>query len=513
MRLWRPTQQDAETLERVHELKANLQRHPTLEAAQALERSWRPERGSVLDLSQLEGEWEMRSPSEQERGWMSGDVLRMVFSMYQSGVGKMLRMELPVAPKLLIKQDGNTEMKMHLRWGDKHDSIKLFSTIQIAEPNKISAKPGSVRSAALWLTLPALQRERKLRVTFFDGEVLVLRDEKAVVDIFWRPHVHVRSDRPQRQEAAQPSPASAGEDNALDSDAAPGAEWWEAEIGELSAKVEFLKQALEEQREQASVDGAERGMLRGEIARLETIAETATLEAKGHVVTLDVMDSLANKLAEAAGAQRQKSSAKDEARAQLQDEVSSLQEASLELEDQLGKFIARGTSLREQVQVFEDQRQVGPRDSWPGYLSAITRSSTELAEVRAQVSGAKKAAISLKKELARKERQLRSVAVAAEAEAFERAVLEAQLEDRKQEIAAQELRLREAEASQASLRSELEQVRCQFATVEAREAEHRDQVLAVQSEIGDIIAQARAAQELQSAEKNTSTTTRRKWWR
>jgi hypothetical protein len=490
------------------ELKERLQKVPALKTVFALERSWQPSLGSVVHISTLQGQWEMRNPNVNDRGWMSGDVFRLVLNIYQGSIGKMLNMELPTNPKLLITADGKTEMNMDLRWGSRSDTVTLRGHLTALAPNKLSDMPRAITSAALKVTLPALQAARRVRVTYFDGELLILRDDRDFIDIFWRTH----------QEGSSASVGSAKtrhEDSSDEDRQQPSVHEvvLGEQVGELHAKVEVLKKSLEAQRLQAEQARTESQGLRAEIARLEKDAESATVNAQSHIMKLDVMDSLTNKLSEETGAQQHKSSEKGQKQAGLQTELASLQAQAVDTVEKLRKLVIHEESLRDQIQVLEQQLRTGPRDSWQGYRAAIARAKSELTEVKDQFSAAQKTSRTLKRHIAKTEGELRKCTGETDDEAALRKQLEDQLEMHEREIVGERALLSEAVVEREALSAELGEVRSKLAELEASEAEGREQAVAVEAELEDIILQAKEAQKFGKSMKEGKDRSQRRWFR
>jgi len=447
----------------------------------------------------------MRNPTVNNRGWMSGDVFRLVLNLYQGAFGKMLNMQLPSNPTLTILADGKTEMNMDLRWGSQHDSIKLLGDLSVVAPNKLKASARAVNSAALKVTLPSLQRTRQMRMTYFDGELMVLRDDRDVVDVFWRRHAgRVPEVRSSEREDSQPTTSQA--------EPSPREMQLGEQVDNLLTKVEVLKGALETQREQSAEDRAQSEQLRAQIARLEKEAESAAVTAQAHVMKLDVMDSLTLKLSEETGSQQQKSSEKGQTQAKLQTEFANLQAQTADIEERLGKLATHEDSLRSQIPELEQQLWTGPRDSWSGFRAAIKQARSELAEVLKQSRLAKRTAATLKRQIARKQGELRKSTGETDAEAAARKRLEEQLEEREREITNEKARLAEAVGEREALSTELGEVRSKLAVLEASEAQGQERALAVEAELEEIINQAKEAQKLGKSLKDGKDKPKSRGW-
>ncbi|CAE6922154.1 ASPH [Symbiodinium natans] len=171
-------------------LKEDLGRRMPSEATIAALEGIRPKR-IVSSMRDLQGTWHATTPEDDSpprfEGFpMHGDVPRMLLSLYAGDMGRMLNMEVVAAPVLHITGDGRTSTATKLRWGQQQDEITLQGRLELIGSNLLREMPQTMRSDALKLTLPALQKRREVRITYFDGTLLILRDARGVVDMLWR---------------------------------------------------------------------------------------------------------------------------------------------------------------------------------------------------------------------------------------------------------------------------------------------------------------------------------------
>mmetsp|Transcript_81189 Transcript_81189/g.262443 ORF Transcript_81189/g.262443 Transcript_81189/m.262443 type:complete len:558 (-) Transcript_81189:102-1775(-) len=468
----------------VESLLEQLQATPTESVILALERLWRPADASVSSLSGLVGEWDLLNADPQKR--MSNNLFKAILSRYMSSMPKAMKADFASVPRLIVAADGKTEMSSDLIMGPRRDSIAFFGTVTLQGPNRLKDLPRAVRSQNLRVTLPLFQRARDIRVTYYDGEVLVLRDSVGVADVLRR---HRRDDaRPRTAPAAavaaapqvSPSPSRGFKEHVVD----------------LRSKVELLKEALQGHHANAAATGAEAAQGRAEVAALEAELWAAEVEAKAHAVKRDVMEGLKSKLTVTADRQRMTSGEKEKVRSELRAELSMMHTQIAQLEGQQQMYVAREESLRNQIKALEGELRVAPPDAWPSYQAVIEQSKAELNEVKSQLKDAKNAATSLRRDIAHKSSKLPGLEKVADAGSLVQEQMERQLVERMEEIAGHEARMAGTEAALVELRAKLAVASEALASAEASEGMHRKQAAAIHAELGEIIAQAREVQDL-----------------
>lgn len=489
---------DLQLRQDLDDLKMKFKQNPTMSTVKELEKAWNPALGSVWALSDLRGEWVMHNPSTSSLGWASGDAFRVILNLYQGTLGKMLNMELSSDPKLSIAKDGKTELTVGLRWGVSHDRVVLRSRLSVLKPNKLQDKPRDVHSAALKMTLPSMQQARALRVTYYDGEIMILRDDKDVLDVFWNADsLHARPpSKHQPEEAVLKAEVALGE-----------------QVGNLTDKVHMLKENLEEQQAQAKEDREERARLQVEVARLEKEVELASVDERAHAVKLYVMDKLKRVLDETTDEYDQKRSVEDAATAQLTAETTSLKKQAAQTREQLEQSHEQEASLREQIQLLKEQMRKGTRKEKENYRTALGSANSELSEVRQQLANSKKMASSLRHELERKQQELQKSGKTAQKEAMKREELEAQLAERNQEISEQNQKLSEAAAARNAVTEELSDASAQLEDLELKERTSRQQATAVETELARMIEEAKEVQHLGKQLQEPLDAHDKPWWK
>eukprot|EP00929_Paragymnodinium_shiwhaense_P108642 TRINITY_DN74964_c0_g1_i1.p1 TRINITY_DN74964_c0_g1~~TRINITY_DN74964_c0_g1_i1.p1 ORF type:complete len:564 (-),score=199.41 TRINITY_DN74964_c0_g1_i1:352-2043(-) len=486
-------------LQKVEDLKTQLKKKNAVETVTALENVWNPALGVIWSLSDLEGTWVMHNPSNDAAGWRSGDALRLIFKILESTSGKMLNFEFTSDPKLTIKSGGKADMQMDLRWGSSRDTVTVHDKLTVRGLNKLVAKPQSIYSSAMKLTVPVMLRERKLRVTYFDGDLLILRDERKVVDVFWRSNgprqARTTAGKKQAEEASQRE-AALGE-----------------QVGNLTDNVQVLKERLEQQQAQNREDQAERERLEKEVLRLEQDIGLAGAREKEQTIRLDALGQIRQVIVEATETQLKKLTGQEESNTQLTAETSGLREQAIETAEQLDRSETLEASLRDQIKVLKDQLRKGPREQKVAYKAAIQKANGELKEVRVQLLQAKKSSAALKAELAKKQRDLQVGAKVAGDEASARRELEKQLEEREREVAEQNVELTKVAEARAALVEELQEAHRQLGDMQARETASRDQATAVQHELESMMTEAKEAQDLGQQLYEEPAEERKPWWK
>mmetsp|Transcript_41247 Transcript_41247/g.119256 ORF Transcript_41247/g.119256 Transcript_41247/m.119256 type:complete len:599 (+) Transcript_41247:41-1837(+) len=476
---------------KIEELKEQLRRAPTKASVAALERSWSPE-GAELQPAQLRGAWRLDGPEDNRLcGWTSGDLPRMLLELY-TGFGRSLDMQLISTPLLRISGDGQTLTRTRLRWGRGQDVVLLRGELATAGPGRLREVPHSVQSSALGLTLPALQSVRDIRVTFYDGELLILRDDRGVIDLLWK------QDRVEAPPAAEP-PGVASEET-MDN----------AKLSHVVGELERLKDVMEDLRGSAVKDHAEREQLMEEVSGLEVSLETATVNSQAYEMKLDVMKRLLADASEATDGQRHRSEEKLRLQKKLEAEVTSLQHQAADLEQRMGCCRAGEASLHAQISALEEELQVGPRESWPACRAALSTARGELKAVQRELRVARKSVAALARGLGRKSRELGRRAREAQVEFATRGELEEQLHEHHRELDEQKEHLSKVTAVEQALHEQLGDVRAKLSALETREAEGRHLAAAVEREAAELLPRVadarRAARELNTGEKP------RKFW-
>lgn len=493
-------QGDVYVTQEIRDLKEQLRRAPTQALVGTLERLWQPV-DAVVELWQLQGDWSLRGPKDNAvRGWTSGDLSRVLLELYAGDFGRMLSMELVSTPMLKIAADGQTETRTQLRWGAQRDEVRLQGKLSLVAPNLLRQAPQAVQSSALKLAVPFAQTPRDLRVTYHDGELLILRDQRGVVDVLWRTQQDSSSSRSQRFDGAAWAP-KAEAFAAAPTPQVPAEAPTQAE--RLLSEVEVLKSTLEAQRLRATEDRTERQRLITEVARLEKALETASVDSRVDSVKLSALAKLQGSASEAVASRQQKSEEKALAQRQLEEEVNTLRVDAAGLEERVGRLHAREISLRGQVTVLESELHAGNRDTRPAYRAAVAKAKAELNQVHNELRTAQREVAALQRDLGQKTTQLRRKIEEAEAEVAAHRQLEAQLESQKRDFFQQRAQLSEAVANEQVLRAQLERMHTDLASLEQREAKGRELAESVEKEIKQIVVQANEAQQLAKSIRST----------
>lgn len=437
----------------------------------------------ISSMKELEGTWELRGPTVTGAdGLASGDMPHAILGLYQSKIGRMLNMEMLGAPRVTIAASGATNTLARLRWGRQRDEVQLQGRLTMISENTLREEIHSTRSMTLKMNMPTLSRPRELKVTYFDGNLIILRDAKGVADVF------VRHGRKRQEPSRDNEKAAAGGD--AGSAKKPLAVQVGSEADQLLAEVERLKVQLQAERDAASEQRGDRSKLHGEIQKLEKVVAEAAVKAKADSVKLTVMEELKNKVSESTRSQQEKSVEKERARLELAVEVKALEDEVARLEALSSQHVLHEESLRTQIAALEHGLINGPREEWPGFRAAKEVARMELKEVRDEIRSTKNVLGRTRSSLQQKVKQESKALPVVEAELAARKKLEAQLTEQQRELQEQKESLTEKEAAAQALRGELNAAKQQLDLLEAREAEGKERAAQVEKEIDDVVAQA-----------------------
>jgi len=421
----------------------------------------------------------------------------MLLNLYTGNVGRMLSMELVSAPLLHIDKDGRTTTETELRWGSQRDRIVMQGQLQVVGSNLLRETPKVIRSEALKLTLPALQSQRDVRITYHDDELLVVRDSRGIVDVLWRVKDESEASvEPKNSDYEGDAPVPAA------SQAVPQADG-------LLGKMEEVTQSLEALQKQSKEDEEARKRLAAEVSRLETALEGASVDARADSAKIDALAKIKAQVAEKSQAQGKKSEEQVKGRDELAAELASSQRRSNELETQVSRYHLQENSLRNQIKLLEQELITGARDAWPAYRAAVAKARDELKEVRAAQKAAEKEVSRLRETMAQKTAQLKRTSATAEAELMARQKLEAQLKTQLQLQEEASESLSKAAEVEKALRQELATVQEEMHRLEEREAASQKLAAEMEAEMKIVAEQVKAAKQ---AMKNLGAEKKRRVW-
>lgn len=407
-------------------------------------------------------------------------------------------MQLVEPPQLSIARNGQTETKTQLRWGSQQDEILMQVRLEVRGPNVIRETPLAIKSAALKLTLPAVQGPRDLRVTYFDGDLLIVRDSRGIVDALLREQASSKS-RPaeksngmsgatRRMPNVQTGVKTEGEVTAQSSPT--------TQMGNLLSSVEVLRGSLEAQQKRIQEEHEARLQLKAEAARLEKELEAAKLNARADSVKLSAIARIQGKASDDTELQSQKAAQRVNDRDALEAEVQGLRIRATQFETDVSRYQLQESSLRAQISMLEKELITGARDAWPAYRTAVAKARDELHEVQGQLKTANKEVSQLQKELAQRSVELKRKTEAAEVESAVRVKLEEQLAEQQREVRLASESLAQAVSTEQELRLELSELREKLQILEEREVESKRVAAELQEEIATVADQVKAANEV-----------------
>lgn len=469
-------------------LKLQLRRFGGQSTAAALEATWQPK--GVLVQSQLTGVWQMGSPgSGSSEGLLTPDWPRLLLNMY---AGRFLNMELVTKPEIVISATGEARTRTQLKWGRSKDDVLLLSSLKVVPGGRVLESRRELRSSALSLTLPLPKSERRLRVTYLDGDLMIIRDQYGAVDVLWRQpapysdagdsaegeQMVAKDLKELEREAEDAADAVAEQLEAVEvveeeKDAAVEAERaaLSEKVDQLTANIDELKAGVRQRRQQAGADRAERERLLKEVTNLERDLQAASVDVKATNVALDTIGTMNARAQEAMEGPR-RSLAQRQARCDaLRAEITGRGVQAVALEESVAGLKARETSLLGQIPIVKKDLNEGPRDMWPSYRTALAAAQLELKQVRRSLAQSKRKLTEARRDIGRATAALQQEV--ARAETFseaERRIAE-QLEAQRREYEEQEANLPSAAAAEERLRARLRAVGDEVEALELREAE------------------------------------------
>eukprot|EP00931_Biecheleriopsis_adriatica_P056010 TRINITY_DN331_c0_g2_i1.p1 TRINITY_DN331_c0_g2~~TRINITY_DN331_c0_g2_i1.p1 ORF type:complete len:562 (-),score=134.42 TRINITY_DN331_c0_g2_i1:137-1753(-) len=476
------------------QVKQRLRQDPEEAAILQLEKSWRPVE-AVSDVRQLQGSWTL-APPQGNRGSLSNDLPRMLLNLYVGNIGRMLSMELVSPPQLHIDSHGRTRTETELRWGRQRDRILLQGQLQIAGPNRLRETPKTTRSSSLQLTLPAMQQERDIKVTYFDKELLIMRDGRGIVDVWWRVEALPADHAKEKLSMHVAPPAALPKSSVLHED-------------KLQMQVETLSASLQALHNQSKQDHEARKELSAHATRLEKRLEEAEVDSRADSVTLGAITKLKSEVSKDFQMQEQKSETKERGHEDLKSEVARLQQKCDNLEVTSAQYKLQESSLKKQISILEAEFNTGARDAWPAYRAAVAKAKQDLAGVRRNLKTSLKEGSTLKRDLMHKSADLKRMKSAVDVELAARKVLEAQIEEQQREYQEATGRLEHAAHIEKALREELTSVRNELQGLEEREAESKRVAAEMEEELQMVAQQVKVAKQ---AIKGLSSEKKRRIW-
>eukprot|EP00440_Ansanella_granifera_P035910 gb/GFBE01038955.1/.p1 GENE.gb/GFBE01038955.1/~~gb/GFBE01038955.1/.p1 ORF type:complete len:552 (+),score=128.11 gb/GFBE01038955.1/:1-1656(+) len=486
------------------DLKKQLRQHLNKAAIVELEKTWRPLE-AVTSSHQLQGRWRLLTPKESgSSGLLSGDVPRMLLNLYAGNIGRMLSMEVVSPPILRISPDGRTKTETELRWGGQHDQIFLQGQLTVVGPNQLRETPKTTRSLALKFTMPAMQPERDIKITYYDEDLLIVRDNRGIVDVLWRDEDILPGVSRQHLKLVADAAGNTARAVKEDLPAKPA-----NQVNQLADQVQSMTASLEALQNQSLTDQKARDKLAAEAARLEKQLEAASVDARAGSVTLGALAKMKGEAATGFQSQEQKSQEQVQKQEDLMDEVSRLRQRAAQLETNVTRYRLHESSLKSQISTLEKELTVGARDAWPAYRAAVAKAREELSDVRGELKTSVKAVSKLQRELAQKSVQLQRMTHAVDVELEARQGLEARLEEQQREYFEATRRLSQAAEVEKALRKELGAVSEELRVVEQREAASKKLASEMEEELKAVASQVKVAKQ---AVKLLSSDKKRRFW-
>lgn len=468
--------------------KQRTAKNPSEADIAALESSWSPADSRVLSMRQLTGSWLLSSPKENApKGLMSGDIPRMLLNLYAGDIGRMLSMELVTDPKLVIAPNGRTETQTHLRWGQQEDDISLQGSLELIAPNVLREKPKLTRSKALKLTWPAMQKPRVMNITYFDGNLLIVRDARGIVDVLRREEPLRKM--PQTPAGPPVSPPPSGPVVPVAPVTVKKAATPSEQVHGLLEEVQSLSSSLEALRNQTTEDQQARQELAKEIERLEKELDTATSNAKADNVILKALEKVNTKVTGLYEVQAEKTQEKARTYEDLQSEMVGLTTRVADLEENITRYRLREGTLLKEIQALQSERAAGD-----AFRTAMQQAKGELKTVRHDLRDSMRDVMRLREEARSHSYVVERAQKRAANELKARMKIEEELSDQKQGRSEAQERLSQAAQVEKDLREELANLRSEFETLQQREVKAREIAKGMEAEIDELLKEAKTAQ-------------------
>lgn len=460
-----------------------------------------PSQSAVSSMSQLAGTWLLSSPKENApKGFLSGDIPRMVLNLYQGDIGRMLSMKLQSEPTVRIAASGDTSTVTKLRWGRQEDDITLLGQLELVAPNILREKPKSTRSKVLKLTWPAMQKQRVLNVTYFDENLIIFRDERGIVDVLQRKEPVPRMGQPGGPVMQDEEPRSVETNGRLRRlaamqprhGAAKGAMKRSSpteQVHGLLEEVQSLSSNLEALRNQTTEDQQAREQLAKEIQRLEKDLDKATTQSRADSVILKALDKVNQKVSGLFETQHQKAEEKTRTYEDLQAEMDSVTLRAKEMEENVMRSRVREATLQKEIQALRSERARGE-----AFRAAMQQAKGDLKTVHQELKASMKEVARLKEEARSRSFVVNRAQKTAADEENARRKIEEELLDQKQGQSEAAERLAHAHRIEQELREELANLRTEFETLEQREVKAREIAAGMEAEIDNLLKEAKTAQ-------------------
>jgi len=485
-----PTMGLEERHPRVPEWKEQLRRVTDEATARAIERTWHPSH-AVEKVSQLQGRWRLSSPSTVAP--LAGTRSTNLADTYATHIGQ-IGVERVSSPVLTISAGGQAETTVGIRSGVLTDMLSLKSDISIVEPNFIRESPYIARSKLNKLSGPPYWPVRDIRVTYFDDELLILRDTHGVCDVLWRVG---QSPNPEGQARVSHQQAVGFGVPQFDANAAHDVGDAETPtVEQLLEEVTALQESLQARRAGAMDDRSERARIIAELAKKERSLKAAIVESQASKANLQAVEQLKDRSSEMLAQQRGRYEEDDHLLQELETTVFALRSEAEVLQSRMAKAGTHEASLRDQIPVLEAEMRRSGRELRPAYRTAVAKVKEQLKAAGAERSNAKRSRQRLERELKKASARLERQREASAIQASLLTTIEGHLEGQHGESVDQRQHLSEAVAREEGLATEMEALQYQLSELETRQSETRELALKVEFAVDEISRQAKKAREV-----------------
>lgn len=474
-----------------------------MDKVEALERRWQGEPG-VLDTAQLSGDWELRVPEDSgARGWFLGDVTHRIISLYSGRMAKVLQMKLISTPTLKVWRTGAAETGVELQWGFTRDRLLTASRIEVTSANRLRASQVSVKSSKLKMAVDLPKQERNLRVTYFDGQLLIVRDASGTVDILWRRDGPAFRPAALTSKARAPA-ASAGQvpaEQVVDGDTPDDGET--GTTADAAAEkpphfkvmtslrdIQAVRDALEAKRAQMLEDRVSRRRLEGDMHRAAASLNYATSQSAADEVAVKIFETIENRTSQSASSQRARSEEELQAFSEQEENMAAKEEDVAKLRADLDMLKIREDAVQLHMRELTAEIRAVPRARRQAFRNAISKAKSELQEVRSTDRETTKRLRAAEAELARVRRDVNRGRTRLDDEIATRQHIERQLEGQRQQFTELKVKHIKAVEHEQELSEEVAMLQAELKALEVKEAEARELAESMEEEVAQVMAEA-----------------------
>lgn len=493
-------------------LRDSLAKQPRQATLEALERSWHAE-PMVVDTVQLAGEWDLGSPGGGGvHGWLSGDLAQRIIRLYGGFLGRVFRMRLASKPVLRIFPTGTAETSVLLQWGFSRDLVSMASKIAVTGANQLRVAQVAVKSTNLRIKFPLPRKEHALRITYFDGGLLIIRDAAGAAEILWRrggaafapvagaavaSTPGARAGRgpaevlPPAQGAGRDTAGTAASHDELGGARAESSSAPTITVSSSLREIQALRESLEAKRAQAREDLENRKRLEVDLQHVAASLDHANTETAAEEVALKISKTIEARTSESALSQRVRSEEEMRAFSKEEQSMADKQDFVASLRAELEVLGTREDAIRLHIRELKAAVRSSSRASRQAFRGATSKAQQELQEVGRSSRETARKLKAAERELEKMRRDVHRSRAKLEDEMTARQLVERQLEGQRRQFAELKVKHTEAVEHERAFASELATLQAELRAIEEKETEARELAKSMEDEAAQILAEAK----------------------